>query len=98
MILGAGSRPTPVNDAITLRDGRPCHLARQTGPLRHLGQPRQQFSYRGYPGRTDLLENSERGERFGCGFFFCPQLTDNNRGVEECSRLTFAIAEFAREQ
>ena len=29
MMLGAGSRPAPVNDTITLRDGHPCHLARQ---------------------------------------------------------------------
>jgi hypothetical protein len=36
MMLGAGSRLTPVNDTITLRDGHPCHLALATGPLRHL--------------------------------------------------------------
>jgi hypothetical protein len=29
MMLGAGSRPTPVNDTITLRDGHPRHLAQQ---------------------------------------------------------------------
>jgi multidrug efflux pump len=29
MMLGAGFRPTPVNDTITLRDGHSCHLARR---------------------------------------------------------------------
>jgi hypothetical protein len=35
--FGAGSRPTPVNDTITLRDGHPCHLA--GNPARYSIQP-----------------------------------------------------------
>jgi hypothetical protein len=44
MMLGAGSRLTPVNDTITLRDDHPCHLALATGPLRHLDQPMNRFT------------------------------------------------------